>query len=65
MKSGKDAELSEDRKDSSVSVKSALSAAFAKYNERIQNRGTERNLGAIGDASGSTSDVASKEDSAK
>lgn len=60
--SGKDAQSPGNIKDSNVSVKSALSAAFAKYNERMQNRGTKRNLRAIGEASGSTSDTASKED---
>jgi DNA excision repair protein ERCC-1 len=63
--SGKDAQSSEGRKDSSVSVRSALSSAFVKYNERIQNRGTKRNLRAVGEAGGSTSDIASKDNSAK
>ncbi|KAJ4774487.1 DNA excision repair protein ERCC-1 [Rhynchospora pubera] len=63
--SGKDLQSSESRKDSSVSVRSALSAAFAKYNERVQNRGTKRNLRPIGEASGNNSDEVSKEDQAK
>ncbi|XP_078154555.1 nucleotide repair protein isoform X1 [Carex rostrata] len=60
--SGKDAQSPGNIKDSNVSVKTALSAAFVKYNERMQNRGTKRNSRAIGEASGSASDMASKED---